>query len=453
MEIEGRRFVVVGLGVSGAAAARFLAGRGGAVTVADARKEDAFGDVLPPLRKLGVRAVLGGHPASLFDGVDAVVLSPGVPHTLPEIERVRAAGAPVVGEIELASRFIDAPVVAVSGTNGKTTTTALISRMLEASGFDIFTGGNIGDPLIGYLERSRPAEVVVAELSSFQLDTIENFRPRVAVLLNVTPDHQDRYPDMAAYLKSKARLFENQKPSDTAVISGLDARVRSLADRIPAKTLFFSGRGPGEDGVDVVDGVLRFRTPADDGASISLTGLALQGGHNQENAAAACLAARAAGATLDGVRRAVRDFRGLPHRMEYVGTKNGVRYFNDSKATNLDAVIRALETFDAPVVLIAGGRDKGTDFTLLGPALRGRVKRLVAMGEAGGLLRETLGGVAPVTVVPGMAEAVSEASRRAAPGEVVLLSPACASFDQYGSYARRGDHFRRLVGGLRGGGA
>jgi UDP-N-acetylmuramoylalanine--D-glutamate ligase len=451
MELKDKKILVVGLARSGLAVARFLVSRGALVTVTDQAAEAGLGACVEHARDLGVCLELGGHRAETWASADMIVISPGVPHTLEQLRAARERGIAVIGEVELASRFIRPPIVAVTGTNGKTTTTELLGRMLAASGLRVFVGGNIGNPLIEIVDRDAELNVIVAEISSFQLDTADSFRPHVAVLLNITPDHLDRYPDLSVYAASKSLIFKNQTADDVAIIHGNDPVVQRQCASIRSRKLAFLTRPPENNGIGqgaiitprqiavVLPGLVQGR--------IDLTKSALIGPHNRENIAAAALAALAVGADLSGVQKAVDQFQGLAHRLEPVATINGVRFINDSKATNVDAVIRALECFEHPVVLIMGGRNKGYDFSALQAHVRRRVKKLIVIGEAGPEIQAVLG-QEPIDGserAKDMAQAVAQAYAQAGAGDAVLLSPACASFDMFGSYAERGDTFKRLV--------
>ncbi len=454
MNVEGKHVVVVGLARSGIAVARFLKARGARVTLTDQATEEILGAFAVEAQQLEVELELGRHAPSTFNSADLIVISPGVPHTIAPLEEARARGVQVIGEIELAARFIETPIVAVSGTNGKTTTTELIGRALAASGLKVFVGGNIGNPLIEIAGRSADLDVIVAEISSFQLDTIDTFRPHVAVLLNISPDHLDRYADITAYAASKNRLFENQLASDFAVCNGNDPLVQQICKLIRGKVLNFFSRPP-ENGKSVQGAIITPKqvaicVPEFDTWRIDLQNTTLIGPHNRENIAAAALAAMAAGASIDGVQKALDEFQSLSHRLEMVGTVNDVAFVNDSKATNVDAVMRALECFDRPVVLIMGGRNKGYDFGQLYSQVRKHVKKLVVIGESGDEIIAALGQAALQGSVKAidMDDAVKMAFAIAEPGETVLLSPACASFDMFGSYAERGEKFRESVGGL-----
>ncbi|WP_246804374.1 UDP-N-acetylmuramoyl-L-alanine--D-glutamate ligase [Desulfosarcina cetonica] len=380
---------------------------------------------------------------------DLVVLSPGVPHTQPMLEPAWAAGIPVIGEMELASVFVKAPIIAVTGTNGKTTTTELLGQMLKNSGKRVFVGGNIGTPLIAYADGAHGvADVIVAETSSFQLDTTVSFRPATSVLLNITDDHLDRYAGFSAYAESKWRIFKNQEPEDAAVLNAMDATVVKMMEThaLRSRRRLFShvpvvqGARIQKDRIAVVEN--RRTTVVFDLAKCHLVGP-----HNRENIAAACLAALEHGATLAGIQQTIDTFRGLPHRVETVGFVRGIRFVNDSKATNVDAVKRALECFDGPVVLILGGQNKKGDFNRLKTIVRQRVKTLVALGEARDEIVTALAGDPQQGVIEAgsMEEAVAKALSAAVAGDVVLLSPACASFDMFDNYAHRGECFRSIV--------
>ncbi|MFW5854794.1 MAG: UDP-N-acetylmuramoyl-L-alanine--D-glutamate ligase [Thermodesulfobacteriota bacterium] len=448
MNLSGKQVVVVGMGRTGLSCVRFLCGRGAFVIANDGGSEP--GEWVDEARALGARPVWGEHPPDLFAQADLVVVSPGVPHTLGFLQTARERNIPVIGEIELAFRFVKAPILAVTGTNGKTTTTTLLGEMLKQSGFDVFVGGNIGTPLIDHVAEQTPADRVVVEVSSFQLDTIVSFRPSAAVLLNITEDHMDRYPDFAAYVHSKGRIFENQTAEDTAILNGSDSRVLAAADRIKSRKWFFNRCDVHHPGavrkgsrLEIQAGGSRF--------SLDLFKTPLEGAHNRENIAAAALAALAAGGTPAGIRTALARFRGLPHRLAYVETVNGVRYYDDSKGTNVDAVVRALETFQEPVILIMGGRGKGGGYGPLKNPIRRGVKQLIAMGETREAIKTELGPVCArgAEIVASIEDAVRSAAEAAEPGDVVLLSPSGSSFDMFTSYSHRGECFCRAVQALK----
>lgn len=451
MVVSGKHIVVVGLARSGMAVARFLKEKGAQVTLTDQATEEILGAFATEARQLGVELELGCHRASTFQTADLIVISPGVPHTITPLEEARGKGIQVIGEVELASRFIDIPIVAVSGTNGKTTTTELLGNMLAASGLKVFVGGNIGNPLIEIADRSADLDVIVAEISSFQLDTIDTFCPHVAVMLNISADHLDRYPDIAAYAASKRRLFKNQADSDFAVCNGNDPLVQQQCKEIKSTVINFYSQPPENlqsgNGAIIRSHQVDIRVPDMGQGQVDLQQTHLIGPHNYENIAAASLAALAAGGTFEGMQKALDAFQVMSHRLEPVGTINDVNFVNDSKATNVDAVMRALECFSHPVVLIMGGRNKGYDFGTLRHHVKKHVKKLVVIGESGEEILESLGQAPEQGAVKAenMAQAVGHAFAAAQPGETVLLSPACASFDMFGSYGERGDRFRQLV--------
>ena len=460
--------MVVGLGKTGLAVARFLKKMRAAAVISDTADGKAIAKQARIIKEMGFETELGQHRQQTFEKADMIVISPGVSHTLEPLTKARQLGIPVLGEIELASRFIRQPIVAVTGTNGKTTTTELIGAMLKKSGRSVFVGGNIGNPLIDYVEQGKPAEVVIAEVSSFQLDTISSFRPHVSVLLNISADHLDRYPDFEAYAESKMRIFENQQAEDFAVLNGADGRIRSMTGRIKCKKLYYPDPQKSEEGANLKDNriLVKMTTTAQETrdpesaaraahggfrieASLDTAASALRGRHNLENVCAASLAALAAGGNIDGIRSALAEYQGPAHRLEYIDNINGVEYFNDSKATNVDAVARALECFANPVLLIMGGRDKGGDFHRLENSIRRHVKTLILIGEAAGTIQSVLGSAASSSTADSMAQAVDMAHQAAGPGDVVLLSPGCASFDMYDNYTQRGDAFRKAVKTLK----
>jgi len=453
-DFVGRHILIVGLGKTGLALARFFSARGARVTVSDRAPETLLASQSRQLREMGVSLETGGHRRQSFCRANLVVLSPGVPHDLPVLAAARHSGAVVTGEIEVAAGFIREPVVAVTGTNGKTTTVTLIGEMLKASGKIPWVGGNIGRPLIDYVQGRSRRERLVVELSSFQLDTIDKFRPQVAVLLNVSADHLDRYANLAAYIASKARIFENQTAADTAVVNAGDPQAMLAASKGRARLLSFLQAPPGElptaQGATISKQALTVRMDETGGeVRIDLSNIRLRGAHNRENIAAAVLAALAGGASLDGIQSALADFTGLSHRLQSAGWIDGVEYVNDSKATNVDAVLRALEAFRRPVVLIMGGRSKGDDFSILRGPLTQRARALIVMGEAADRIMQCLKGIVDTHRVEDMGAAITLARRLACPGDVALLAPGCSSFDAYRDYGQRGQDFLQKVAELR----
>ncbi len=467
MTLSNQKILVVGLGRSGFATACFAARQGAAVTVTDMAPEKDLVESAARLREMGVCLELGAHKPASFETADQIVISPGVPHTIAPIRRALACGVPVAGELEFAVRFVREPVIAITGTNGKTTTTELTGQMLKNSGFQVFTGGNIGTPLIVYADKGPKAQRIVLEVSSFQLDTISTFRPQVAVLLNIRPDHLDRYPDFSAYTESKFRIFENQKKTDIAILNGFDPLIEKMGRNIESRKVYFADKDKKQAGAHIktdgifIDACFGMPGAADikpsagvaqgDGIFLDLAGINILEPHNLENVAAAALTALAAGATEKGIRSALREFKGLSHRIEHIATINNVRFINDSKATNVDAAARALECFNTPVILIMGGRNKDSDFSVLRPLVRQHVKYLILIGESGREIAAALAGEVDCApgFAPDMQTAVSMAGQRAVSGDVVLLSPACASFDMFTGYVQRGEVFTAAVKQLK----
>lgn len=450
MNLNNKKIVVVGLARTGAATAKFLKNRNADVTVTDIQGEDVLAPYVNELKDLGITMELGKHSTETFIGADCIVVSPGVPHTIIPLEIARKRGIPVIGEVELAGRFIREPIVAVTGTNGKTTTTTLLGEMLKRSGVKVYVGGNIGTPLIEYAGGDMSADMVVAEISSFQLDTSDTFRPRVGVLLNITEDHLDRYAHFEEYLNSKKRLFENQTNTDVAVLNAQDLSTKRLTESIKSQKLFFNLNDRAANGSIVNGRQMTCCLPHKEPVVFDLSGFCLKGAHNLENASAAALAALAAGGTPTGIHDALNHFKGLPHRLTYVRTVNGVDYYDDSKGTNVDSVVRSLESFDAPIILIIGGRDKGGDYGRLEPLVKKRVKKIVAIGETQKKIINAFGSFADIVPAYSMEEATQIAHKEALPGDVVLLSPACSSFDMFKDYAERGKVFCRAVEQLKG---
>ena len=434
--LAGRTVLVLGLGMSGRSAARFCAERGAAVTAADERAADALGD----LGELTGRVELVvGRPFPDPAGFDLVVPSPGVPR-----ERWADRAREALGDVELAFRHLHVPVVAVTGTNGKSTTTRLVEAMLLASGLRARAAGNVGAPALGLV--GEPLDVAVLEVSSFQLESASRLRPRVAAVLNVTDDHLDRHRSFAAYLEAKARLLANQTPEDHAVLNADDPVVRGMAHRTRAHVRYFRATGAVADGAWWDAECLVLSTP-EAVRRIPVERFGLVGRHNRENAAAALLAAAAVGADPARAARALTDFRALPHRAEIVARVGGVTWIDDSKATNVGAALRALESFGGPLVWIAGGRAKGADLRPLADAAT-KLRAALVLGEAGPALAELLRGRTRVECVPDLDAAVRRAASLAAPGDIVLLAPACSSLDQFRNAEERGERFRAAVAAL-----
>lgn len=451
-DLAGKAVLVVGLARSGMAAARFLAARGAVVTANDMRGNAELAAERAELEGLGAKVVTGGHPAGLFRGAAIVVVSPGVPLALPAFGEARAAGAEILSEVELAARYLEGTIVAVTGSNGKSTTTSLAGDMLRAAGLSAWTCGNIGVPFIGMAESDGPDAFYALEVSSFQLEAVRDFRPRVAVLTHITPDHLDRYDSYADYVAAKARIFAAQTSEDHAVVNALDPDSQRIAAGLRARVHRFSSAGRVDDG-GYLEGSRLFLVRDGKSEPLADTGeLPIPGRHNVENVLAAAIAAREAGAPVDAIRRAALAYRALPHRLEKVGEIGRVVFYNDSKATNVDAAAKALASFpDRKVWMILGGKDKGGDFSALVPLLQERAAAVLTIGQAAARIEEQIAGAGvPVLRAERLEAAVREAARLAAArgGGVVLLAPACASFDQYRHYEERGEHFRALVAAL-----
>jgi UDP-N-acetylmuramoylalanine--D-glutamate ligase len=446
--VSGLRFVVVGAGRSGLALARFLLDRGGEVVLTDSRLEGLDPEV-GEMGRRGARLDLGGHDAGSFTAADRVLVSPGVPLTVPAIQSARRAGVPVWGEIEFASRFLKGKMIGITGTNGKSTTTTLTALLLAQGGLDATACGNLGTPLIDLVAGDGPSRHYVVELSSFQLEAIETFRPGIAVLLNVAPDHQDRYERHSEYVNAKGRIFENQRREDRAVLNRDDPETFGFAGRMAAGLSLFSRLQPVRDGACLEEGRVTLRLDGRSRTVLPADAIPLVGVHNLENVLASVAVADLCGVPPGAMAAAIGRFRGLPHRTELVAEIESVRYYNDSKATNVAATARSLESFSKGVILILGGKDKGGDFASLVPLIRERAAGLIFMGKARDSIRGQVGEPVPSRTVPDLAEAVAAAREMAAPGQIVLLAPGCASFDAYRSYEERGEDFRARVLALR----
>lgn len=444
MDLRGKKVLVVGLARTGVALTHFLAQAGARVTVTDMAPPGELTAMRTLIQDLPVAEELGVPEPRDVRHFDLILPSPGVPPELPWLAAARQLGIPVWGELELASHFLTRPVLAVSGTNGKTTTTTLVGKFLTTSGLKPLVGGNIGTPLISLLHQQQDADVLVLEISSFQLDTAPHFHPQSAALLNITPDHLDRYPDYAAYAASKAGLFRLMAPEEPKVLNYDDPLVRPLGRNL-GRVFYFSVSELLTEGAWLANGVIKVRLPSTGEEEFPLTRIRLQGTHNLENIMAATLLSLLAGADPRACREVLAAFAGLPHRLQWVATNAGVDFYDDSKGTNVGAVARSLSSFDRPIVLIAGGRDKDSDFSLLNDLIRKRVKALVLVGETKEHLARIWEGLAPAYLATDMAEAVERAAALAGPGEVVLLSPACASFDMFRDYAHRGETFQQAV--------
>lgn len=445
MDFQGRKVAVVGLASSGLAAAELLVSQGAAVIAVDAKPLEQLPGAAQALARLGV-PFRPQSPEALADA-ECVVISPGVPAGLEILDEARRRGVPVIGEVELAFRFLQGEIIGITGSNGKTTTTALVGHLLQQCGIPAQVGGNIGTvPASAMVRSSRPGQWNVLELSSFQLETIQRFRARIGVALNVTEDHLDRHGSFERYAAAKARLFENQTAEDWAVLNADDPVTRGYASMTAARTLWFSLTRRVEPGAWLEQGVLMLGGEP----LLSASDVPLRGRHNLENILAASLAAFLAGAPASGIASAIRTFRAVEHRLEYVDTIRGVAYYNDSKATNVSSAVKAVEALQGPLWIILGGKDKGGSYAPLAEALRNKARAALLIGQAAPLIARALEGLMPVVPCGTLEAAVAFAAENARPGDTVLLAPACASFDQFEDYQHRGRVFKQLVARLAG---
>ncbi|MGD0096537.1 MAG: UDP-N-acetylmuramoyl-L-alanine--D-glutamate ligase [Terracidiphilus sp.] len=451
MELKGKKVLVVGLGKSGLAAALFLRRRGAQVTVSDVRSADQLAKEIPALIEAGIMVEAGGHGLLTFRRQDLIVVSPGVPLDTPELAQVKSFGLPVIGELELAARFLKGHTLAVTGSNGKTTTTTLLGEILEASGLPTLVGGNIGVPVISLIDQSTDESWSVLEVSSFQLESTVEFHPQIAVILNITPDHLDRHGSFENYSAAKERIFARQTAEDCLVLNADNTRAADAAHRSSAKVYWFSIEHSVTRGAFLEQGFVVYRGAENAAAEkiIPARAIPLKGTHNVENVLAAVCAARLAGVPADVIRRAIENFRAVEHRLEYVATRHGVEFYNDSKATNVDATAKAVAAFSGGIHLILGGKDKGSDYTELSELLRERASAVYTIGSAAAKIESHLRGVVSIHSCETLDKAVHVAASAARPGEIVLLAPACSSFDQFENYEQRGRVFKQLVKDLQ----
>ena len=451
MELKGKRVLVVGLGKSGLSAALFLRHQGAQVTVSDVRSAESLAREIPALLEEGIMVEAGGHGLLTFRKQDLIVVSPGVPVNTPELAQARTFGIPVIGELELAARYLKGKILAITGSNGKTTTTTLVGEMLKEAGIPVEVGGNIGVPVVDLIGSSREDGWSVLEVSSFQLETTVEFHPAVAVILNITPDHLDRHGSFENYARAKERIFAAQNASDAVVLNADNVRAAEGGARAASRAYWFSMEQVVEQGAWVESGWVMYRGGRDAEVEkvVPLAKIPLKGEHNVENVLAAVCAARQAGAPADAVGRAVERFQAVEHRLEFVATLNGVDYYNDSKATNVDATEKAVAAFKSGVHLILGGKDKGSDYTTLSDLLRERVQAVYTIGAAAAKIESQLRGVVSLYSCETLERAVNAAAAAARPGEVVLLAPACSSFDQFENYEQRGRTFKEMVNARR----
>jgi UDP-N-acetylmuramoylalanine--D-glutamate ligase len=452
MELKNKRVLVVGIGKSGISAAMFLRGFGARVTVSDTRSAVALAEQIPALLDAGIMVESGGHGLLTFRRQDLIVVSPGVPLDTPEVKQVIGYGLPVIGELELASRYLKGGIIAVTGSNGKTTTTSLIGKIFADAGLPTQVGGNIGLPVIELIADSTDETVNVLEVSSFQLETTEQFHPRIAIILNITPDHLDRHGSFEKYVEAKEKIFANQTSADALVLNADDRTTQMCAGKTKANVYWFSGTKVVRQGAFVRDGVICW-IEKEGGKSepiLPVSEIGLKGAHNVENVLAAVCAARLSTIPAETIRASVASFKAVEHRLEYVRTAAGVGYFNDSKATNVDAAIKAVASFNGCVHLILGGKDKDSDYTQMHQLLGERVKTVYTIGSAAEKIGRQLAGVVKIVSAGTLATAVAKAAEAAVAGDAVLLAPACSSFDQFENYEHRGRVFRQLVMDLPG---
>lgn len=449
LELGGRRVLVVGAGRTGLSVVRFLNNMGASVILTDNRKKEEIEKTMGPLERFSVEVELGRHNVETFLKTDLIVVSPGVPLAIEPLVAAMDYGIPVMSEIELAFMFIDAPIIAITGTNGKTTTTHLLGKIIEREGKRGFVGGNIGRPLIEAPMEKTPAEIMIAEISSFQLECITSFRPWIGILLNLAEDHLDRYPSYRHYCDTKKKLFMNQEAVDFSVLNRDDKGVMAMGEATKGTILTFGMEDHFHPGAFIQDDAMIYRSLRGEEEHYDLEGTSLKGIHNRQNMMAAAIGARLSGCKKNAVESILREATGLEHRMEYVATVNQVAYYNDSKATNTGAVIKALASFAVPVILIAGGKDKGVELHEMRREIEKRVKALILLGEARERMVQELAGSAPIFQVESIKEAVQTASTQAEAGDVVLLSPACSSFDHYRDYGERGEDFKARVYALQ----
>ncbi len=452
MELKGKRILVVGLGKSGLATAIFLRRHGAQVTVSDVRSVEALAEELPALLDAGVMVEAGGHGLLTFRRQDWIIVSPGVPLTTPELVQARAFGTPVIGELEFAVRFLNGSILAITGSNGKTTTTALCGEIFRASGEPTQVGGNIGVPVISLVAESSERGWNVLEVSSFQLETAEHFHPKIALILNITPDHLDRHGNLENYIAAKERIFANQTAEDFLVLNAENPETQQAAARARSKVFWFSASRAVRQGTFVYQNAIVWR--ADEQSALEpilpVSEIPLKGGHNVENVLAAVCAAKLAGISAEVIRKSVASFRAVEHRLEFVAKIGGVEFYNDSKATNVDATMKAIAAFPGGIHLILGGKDKDSDYTLLIPLLQERVRAVYTIGTAAEKIERQIAGATKIVPCRTLESAIDQAAAQAQAGEIVLLAPACSSFDQFENYEHRGRSFKQLVLARRG---
>lgn len=444
MDLQGKKIAVIGMGKTGIAVVAFLGSRGASVVVTDEKPQSLWGEAFDRLAGREWLSV-GPYDSTVLEGVDFVVPSPGIPPYSDILLAAQERNIPILSEIELAYRFIKVPIIVITGTNGKTTTTTLLGEILKEAGKKVFVGGNIGNPLIEYAVKEQTDDFIVAEISSFQLQWIDTFRAHAAVLLNITCDHVNYHGSFDEYRRIKARVFENQQSTDLAILNAEDKTQAGLASSIRARVVHFSSKRELPAGLFLDNQSIIYRKHDGSEERYPVGMIRLPGLHNVENVMAAIAAARLCGCEPESIMNTISAFRGLPHRIEFAGEKNAVKFYDDSKGTNVDAVVRALSTFAAPVILLLGGRDKDGNFEVLKPLLGDGAKQVILFGEARDRIEPQIGNVVPVAKEPTLKAATELAYRSARPGDIVLLSPGCASFDEFANYKERGNHFKDVV--------
>jgi UDP-N-acetylmuramoylalanine--D-glutamate ligase len=447
MKLKNKKVLVVGMGTTGKATSLFLKEKGAQITVSEIRSEEELLPNIKKLKSLGIAVETGGHRQQTFLSSDLIVVSPGVPLEIPPLRAATKRGVEIVSEIELASHYIQTPIIAVTGTNGKTTTVKLIAEIFKASGKRIFLGGNVGTPLIEYVLNQHHEDYIIAEISSFQLEGIQGFKPHISVLLNLHHDHLDRYSSYEDYIAAKARIFMNQSNKDYAILNADDSEIKKLSPSINASTLYFNYGKEVPRGIYYRDHLLYFNNGTGQ-TSFTLHNLYLKGIHNLHNIMAAAVVSKLCGCPQEKIQQTIENFKGLPHRLEFLKESNKIKFYNDSKATNVGSVIRALEALDPPLLLIAGGKDKGGDYHPLIPLIKEKVKALILLGEAKGKMHQVLKTSTSTFLVENLEEGVKQALKKASPGDTILLSPACSSFDMFKNYEERGNAFKALVNTL-----
>ena len=447
MELSNKKVLVVGLGTTGIATSLFLKKQGAQVTVSDIRSERELFPTVQRLSNLGIAIEIDGHKRETFLKSELIVVSPGVPLEIQALRAAAEGGVEIISEIELAYRHIQTPIIAVTGTNGKTTTVNLLADIFKASGKKIFLGGNIGNPLIEFASKQQDEEYIIAEISSFQLEGIQSFKPYISVLLNLHHDHLDRYSSYEDYIAAKARIFMNQGNKEYAIINADDSEIQKLSSSINASTRYFSYEKAVPYGIYYRDHLLHF-TNGTGQTHFTLDHLSLKGIHNLHNIMAAVVASKLCGCPKRNIQQAIEHFKGLPHRLEFLKEHHQIKFYNDSKATNVSSVVRALESLDPPLILIAGGKDKGCDYHPLIPFIKEKVKVLILLGEAKEKMYQFLKSSTSIFIVETLEDAVKCALEQASSGDTILLSPACSSFDMFKNYEERGNAFKALVNNL-----